>query len=301
MTTCIAAFSVMLAATGCGWGEYTEAVEVSKNDVCVQSNRDHVECFRYEGGEAGPTIDKPGDSYVKIDGGRYFMCGLTDAHEIECWGATNYGKTDPPTGPFEDFTLGTANGCGMLSDRTASCWGTAMDFLADVDPSTISWRDLAVGDLAICAIPEATGTITCWGKDWHQQGALEPPDGEWDEVWGGGDFFAARKADGTFAMWGNNEDGELDFPDGLQFTDLALATDHSCALSPEGEAICWGSNERGQLEIPDGETFTDIDSRGRFTCGLTPDHRLLCWGCDSDLLYDEGHPWCQTPTPSWDQ
>lgn len=293
--------SLLLVVLGCAWGEHTEAVEVSANDVCVRSNRDHVECLRYEGVESGPTIDKPGDSYTQLGGGRYLMCGLTSAHEIECWGATNYGKTDPlPAGPFEHLDVGMTNGCGLMSDQTARCWGTAMDLLAAVDPSATAWRSLAVGDLALCGIADATGTITCWGKDWHQQGALDPPGGQWAEVWGGGDFFAARSDDGTFAMWGNNEDGELDFPEGLRFTDLALASDHSCALSPEGKAICWGSNERGQLEVPGGETFTDIDARGRFTCGVTTDHRLLCWGCYSDKLYDEGHPWCQTPTPSWD-
>lgn len=290
----------LLTAWGCGWGEYTEAVEVSANDVCVRSNRDHVECFRYEGTEVTPAIDKPSDSYVALDGGAYHLCGLTETGEIECWGATTYNKTEPvPQGPFTNIMLGEWNGCAVRADKTASCWGTDAQGSATID-ETISWTSVAPGDTAICAISDPAGSIICWGKYWYEQGTLAPPEGIWGQVWGGGGFFAARKADGTLAMWGNNEDGELNFPDGLQLIDLALGADHSCALRPDGEVVCWGSNEAGQLDVPAGETFVDIDSRRRFNCGVTTDHRLLCWGCYSDLLYSEGHRWCQTPTPSWD-
>lgn len=296
---------LLLAAAllGCGGcrQEHSKAVEVAGNYVCVQSNLDNVECFLYEGLEVTPAKEPIFDAYAQLAGGRWFFCGLTQSGEIDCWGSTTYNKTEPiPVGPFAQLRVGMSEGCGIRADRSATCWGTLAERVNDFDPGT-QWHSFAMGDSQVCAIADGPGPVVCWGRDWHNAGSLSPPDGQWDEVWGGGDFMAARAVDGTFAMWGNNQDGQLNHPPNPEFTDIALAFDHSCVLSPQGEAICWGSNDWGQLDPPAGETFVDIDARGRFTCGLTPDHRLLCWGCYSDKLYDPGHEWCQTPIPSWDR
>lgn len=293
---------LLLACGGCAEQERTVAVATAGNYVCLQSSLDRVECELYEAGVASPTKEQPSEFYTQVRGGRWFVCGLRSDGEIECWGSASFNKTEPiPDGPFVTLRVGMSFGCGLRSDNTAACWGTRSDDLNAVLDPEMAWRSLGTGDAAICGIPDATGTLSCWGRDWHGEGALVPPEGEWAEVWGGADYFAARKADGTFAMWGNNQDGQLNFPSDLEFVDLGLGFDSACALTPDGEAVCWGSNALGQLDVPEGETFVDIDTRGRFACGLTPDHQVRCWGCWSDKLYDEGHPWCKDPVPSWDQ
>ena len=78
---------------------------------------------------------------------------------------------------------------------------------------------------------------------------------------------------------------------GAQVLDIAVGSEHTCALIAEGELRCWGSSTRGQLGIPPVHSRppalarTDVDklwlTKTR-TCVQTDDGATLCTGESRD-------------------
>jgi alpha-tubulin suppressor-like RCC1 family protein len=80
--------------------------------------------------------------------------------------------------------------------------------------------------------------------------------------------------------------------DGLtNITDVALGSEHSCALDSDGFAYCWGSNSVGQLGIgradeptepqridTGGTRFIGIEAGALHTCAVATNGAVFCWG-----------------------
>ncbi len=79
-------------------------------------------------------------------------------------------------------------------------------------------------------------------------------------------------------------------PPSIEFTDIALGSDHGCGIQLDGTVICWGDadepledgeecrfNECGQGVPPTG-TFTRIAATDSTTCALDPSGAMICWG-----------------------
>lgn len=76
----------------------------------------------------------------------------------------------------------------------------------------------------------------------------------------------------------------------MEFTDLALGSDHGCGIELDGTVTCWGDadqpleageecrfNECGQGVPPEG-TFTKIAATDSATCALDASGAMSCWG-----------------------
>ena len=91
---------------------------------------------------------------------------------------------------------------------------------------------------------------------------------------------------------------------GIELTQIAAGSYHTCGLKSDGSVVCWGSNTdsyygnyTGQATPPPG-TFTQIAAGDLHTCGIKPDRSVVCWGSNTDpYSYDGGYTGQATPPP----
>ena len=103
---------------------------------------------------------------------------------------------------------------------------------------------------------------------------------------GSGDFFGALLEDGRVYMWGRNDYGQCDVPEGVGNADnpvrsLATGRQHSISLQADGQVATWGNTVDLQppTELlnslpPLVDVFAGVD----FSGGLIEDGRLITWG-----------------------
>ncbi|MXY75600.1 MAG: hypothetical protein F4Y40_00695 [Acidimicrobiia bacterium] len=78
-------------------------------------------------------------------------------------------------------------------------------------------------------------------------------------------------------------DRESDVPTGSDTTPLgsgqiAVGSNHTCAIRSDGTVVCAGSNSYGQLDSPAG-TFVAVSAGDNYSCAiLSTDHSVICWG-----------------------
>jgi len=82
------------------------------------------------------------ETWVQVDGGRSYSCGLTTEGALYCWGlnedrqlgipeqdlvvAPTKVQVEAPDG-FRSLGLGQYHGCAIRADRTLWCWGRNSD------------------------------------------------------------------------------------------------------------------------------------------------------------------------------
>lgn len=176
------------------------------------------------------------------------------------------------------------------------------------------------------------GRVYCWGKNNNGQlgnGATTTPSAGslvgLAGAQGNSDFFALsagenhacaiRKDSASSSKvycWGSGSDGQLgDNPSsssssspvkvhetglGSSVVQVAVGSQHTCALTSAGQVYCWGSGELGQLGLagttsfttPQHVTDTAIDGKvvqlsagAHHTCALLNTFALYCWGFGS--------------------
>src|SRR5690606_16821148 len=90
-------------------------------------------------------------------------------------------------------------------------------------------------------------------------------------------------------------------PGDAMISQLALGTEHTCALFSTGEVLCWGRGQRGQLGQNDNQNWSDavdeppsaltpidlggvvtsITAGGEFNCALLDNGDVRCWGLNN--------------------
>ncbi|MFU8806044.1 MAG: RCC1 domain-containing protein, partial [Bradymonadaceae bacterium] len=204
-------------------------------------------------------------------------CVLLDDGEVHCWGYNNRGQLGDGS---------TANSPEAL--------------LVEGLPEIVN---IAAGQSHTCAVT-VDGELYCWGlngagqigdgttDERHEPTLVESLGDEVVQVVAGMAHTCARIKDGTIRCWGQNDAGQLGDASnsprstpvplfGLQDSvkDLALGSEHSCALLDTNEVICWGNNLYGQLGndaggsnrpmlIANFQGVQSISSGGNHTCGI---------------------------------
>ncbi|MCE2511704.1 MAG: hypothetical protein J4F50_03935, partial [Acidimicrobiia bacterium] len=112
---------VLLAATACSGEKPSRSGDPSEAPAPVEPLDDAATGERDAGGPepAAEAVTPSGDGpFVAVAAGREHTCGLGKDGEIECWGANDAGRSDPPDGRFTALSAGRDHTCGLRPDAT---------------------------------------------------------------------------------------------------------------------------------------------------------------------------------------
>ena len=198
----------------------------------------------------GTPLDR---TFVDVQGGDRFGCGLTVAGYIECWGAedgsgSDYGQVSqaPTGGGYTAIALGLFHACALDANNALECWGiqdgSANDF-GQVTSAPIgdTFASLQPGFFTQCAT-DSSDNFTCWGYDSTSIVTQAPTSasGVIDTTIGN---YSACFIDsvGGLDCWGADKYGELaDHPTIDGFVTISSGRYHMCALGSSGALACWG-------------------------------------------------------------
>lgn len=319
------------------------SIATGAGHTCVFYNDQSIRCTGQNNqGEVGnggwtnvfePAVVNGAVNPVQLRTGMEHTCTLVGDGRMQCWG-TNY------TGQLGDGTFGSFQTtpqfvrnmtsavklvtggwftCGIMSDRSAQCWGRNQDGqLGNGDATTDTGlpgpvlglsgpvSDLVAGGYHTCAL-FSNGTAACWGRNGRGQvgdGTSNTPIVSPHVVSGlttaaslslGGYHSCALLQDSTVQCWGQSDWGQIGAP-GLAFSATPVTVNgisnasgvyagfyHTCAILRDGSTWCWGRNDTGQLG--DG-TLTSNPSPVRVS-GINNALALsLGWGHTCALLPD---------------
>jgi len=159
---------------------------------------------------------------------------------------------------------GRGNGCALLADGSARCWG-----INDWGQLGNGTGDFSAGPVVVSGVSAATGI-------------------------GFGYSAACAQTPNAIKCWGDNLSGNLgSYPNSLSNTPqtiaglsgtvskLRIADGLGCALMTNGSIQCWGANSGGQLgnpvTVPAIPGAADL-AIGPGTCALVKDGTVRCWG-----------------------
>ena len=205
-------------------------------------------------------------------GGESHTCGVRSDGTVACWGSAAWGQTTPPAGTFTQVSAGYFHTCGVRSDGTVTCWG--YDGFGQATSPAGTFIQVSAGQYHTCGV-RTDGSVACWG--YNGSGEAAPPAGTFTQVSAGvGSHTCGVRSGGTVACWGFNGHGEATPPPGA-FTEVSAGYFHTCGVRSGGTVACWGDNSENQATPPPG-TFTQVDAGNFHTCGLRPDGTVACWG-----------------------
>jgi alpha-tubulin suppressor-like RCC1 family protein len=104
------------------------------------------------------------------------------------------------------------------------------------------------------------------------------------QVAGGWRHSLALKADGTIQGWGDDTVGQINFPEGSDYTAVACGVEHSLALLTNGTVIAEGDNSYGEGDVPNGLTNVVAIAAGYYhSLALQSDGTVVAWGADAGV------------------
>jgi alpha-tubulin suppressor-like RCC1 family protein len=183
--------------------------------------------------------------------------------------------------------------CAVFPDGRMKCWGrptigevTAIGDAAGEMGASLAYvsatrkiRKVASGPNAPFCVIFEDGGARCWGLGHLGQPAPN------------GNQFGQITTD-------------IDFGSGRKAADIAVNSNHACAVLDNGSVKCWGSNDQGELgqgdtttrETPPvlpvalgtARTAKKVSVGFGFTCALLDNDRLKCWGRNANTVNDGG-------------
>jgi alpha-tubulin suppressor-like RCC1 family protein len=216
-----------------------------------------------------PSCPTPAIGALSVGGSH--ACALEPAGSVVCWGSNVSKAVPPPSGPFEQISVGPVT-CGVRPDGAGECWGNVGGddpHLFDAPPGAYAQISTSGISSYVCAV-RADETLSCWGG--NPSGAATPPSGAFMRVVTGEDHSCGFRPNGALVCWGSNANGKATPPSGT-FIDVALSKDYTCAVRDNGFMVCWGNT----LAAPSG-TFTRVTSGWEHSCALRTDGTITCWG-----------------------
>lgn len=207
------------------------------------------------------------------------LCGVRTDGTVACWGPSEFGQTDAPTGTFLSVSADRYFTCGVKTDGTLACWGTN-EFGETAEFAGSGFVSVSNAGDPLCGLRN-DGTIACSG---HSSGVDvpsgtfiaiskycrvnsdgqaicsflggEPPEGRFTSIADSGRHACGIRSGGTVACWGLSNERQTTAPAG-EFTSISVGNAHSCALGSNGGVVCWGSNHDGQTTAPAGSFSSD--------------------------------------------
>jgi alpha-tubulin suppressor-like RCC1 family protein len=200
---------------------------------------------------ANDTDDRPnnialvrllGERFVSVANGSWTSCGVTESHDLYCWGSRAHG----------------ALGDGIVDDTQAILVPVQTGFDEE-------WRTVSGGLYTFCATT-LSGEIHCWGDNRLGQaipgaGAVvsEPMQIDLREAFldvdVGGQMACGLTARSVMFCWGTRFLGGADVGNGFRqildappaLSNFSVGLAHACLVDSEGTPYCWGgNNNQGQ-------------------------------------------------------
>ena len=242
-------------------------------------------------------------SYSRISLGDVATCGFTSGGQVNCWGFDSQSYTaalssldgSTPSKTVDSLALGGSNGCAVLADGSAACWGAnnagqlgnGISYSDAIwTPGQVSGLDGSTPDKTVvefssglpsCVILQ-DGSAKCWGINYNGQ-------------LGNGTTVASSVPVPVTGLDGTTPEKTP--------IHMAQRSSSTCAVMQDGSAACWGRNNVGQLG--DGSTndrtsptpvsgidglspatsAVSIGLQGSSTCALLEDGSVKCWGGNS--------------------
>ena len=226
--------------------------------------------------------------------GSHHTCTVDAGNQLYCWGQNDSGElglgTLIPQGTpelvsatlqFLSVSAGDTYTCAISVEFDLYCWGrniygtlgdgtTDRALLPLLINSGTKYASVSAGDSHTCAIT-SLGALQCWG--FGGLGSL-----------GDGTNTSSRTA------------GAITVSPGVQWAEVAVDGNHSCAISIDRALYCWGYNAEGQVgnggftnqaspvRVFAGavSTFSDVRVGGNHSCAISQANALFCWGKGND-------------------
>jgi alpha-tubulin suppressor-like RCC1 family protein len=161
---------------------------------------------------------------------------------------------------------------------TMSGYGWGDDYYGQSSlPDTFDYIAVAAGSLNTLALKD-DGTLAVWGNNDMGQVTDTPTDDGYVAIAAGMYHFLALKADGSLAAWGNNYSSQCNVPAGNDFVAVAAGWEFSMALRADGSLEAWGGNDNHECDVPAGNDFTAIAAGSWHAMALRADGSLAAWG-----------------------
>ena len=260
-------------------------------DDCMRSGGSFRDC-------SWSAVTVPGLTGV-IDIAAYgaTTCVVVGGGTVECWGEGNDGKLGD--GATADSRVpvavpGVTNArrvavsghhvCAILEDDTVSCWGRGdrlgsgssdgSPTMATPVPGLTEVTHIDTSERGTCVIYGAAGQVACWGSNLND-------------------------ALGTTGASGANVLSPTDLPGVASASDLAMGSDHGCALVGQ-RVTCWGQNDEGAfgdgttadsidpVDVPGLLVVADVGLYSTHACARSTGGALACWGSNADGRLGQG-------------
>lgn len=223
-------------------------------------------------------------SSTTVSAGYTHSCSVSDARQVNCWGAP---FSQLPAPPFaQDVRAGRDFSCALFANGYVTCWGNN-DFnqLGSPKPdargvmvvsSLNEASQISAGARHACAVTASSVAVVCWGdasqgqqgeaisstvaqatrvpgfKGWFTRvaaGSSSTCAVEGGRVWcvGSGSMLAGALADPRTPR---------QVPGISDALDVSIFEGHACVLRREGKVSCWGNNPNGELGVPAGAAVT---------------------------------------------
>ncbi len=107
------------------------ALAAGDGDACSLARDGKVTCW----GKA--AVQPPGSRLISLSCARAQCCGITDAHDVACWGPPEQLR-DPPAGKFDSVAVFADHGCAVRAGGGTVCWGNNDDGQCNVPQDAAS-------------------------------------------------------------------------------------------------------------------------------------------------------------------
>lgn len=258
------------------------------------------------------TIAGPFQTWRQISAGTSYICGISIARQLYCWGRLASGPQSlvpviPSGGPtqvqsFQSVSTSDTHSCLITTEGELACQGSGSQGqlgnggLAD----QVGYALAAVGAPLTAQRWSAVvtgGAHTCAFMQFNPNtAAVAPADSASTSVpWCWGANGSGQLGRGGSLTANSTVPAPITSALAFDSTSLVAGALHTCALSRDGVAYCWGSNAFGQLgkaisapardslpqivAMPAGVTkFQKLYAGEYHTCGITDVGATYCWG-----------------------
>ena len=307
-------------------------IAAGQDHTCAVLTGGALSCWGYNGsnklgdGTSVGQADSPELTLLTADiaavvTGENHTCALTTGGQVQCWGDDRDGQagngnengdqsvpsSELATGNIAvlDVAAGSGTTCARGGVGKVSCWGSDYhgvvgngavvgDVISPaaplVFPGNANVAQVDVGDYNACALSNG-GLVTCWGPDGH---------GQLGNGAGSADVDAPPVP--------------ITLPAPGTASQIALGSEHACALLTDGTVTCWGLDSAGQLgngagsadvdapptpiTLPAPGTAVSITAGAAHTCAVLTGGAVTCWGDDTAGQLGNGAAGSQTSPPA---